>query len=198
MPSTIAPAIADSRWIRSLVKLTDEALSAAFPTGEPLDVAAFQRIASGFEVVEYGPKLMRHRSVHHKVDLLITERMANDRFVPRVAIECLMGVPTTRTAQSLDSRVSQLKRINPTMRFGAFVAGITSGTLPARLVKGAPSLDFIACYEGVYPTPAQWPRVSAIFSTEIAAARALESITLGREIRSVGPLRFLHRGLTIE
>ena len=188
----------DSRWVRALSIGLVDSLAVAFPTGEPLEVEAYHRLAVGHEVVDYGATMMRHKSITQTVDLLIAERLSDDRWTPRVAMECLTGDPSTRTAKALDARVAGFKAFNPSMRFGALVGEHGGPGLPASLVKHCPNLDFVTAWTDRLPTEAQWSRLSAIFATEVAASRALHNLIFRAEHHSAGPLRFMHRGLTIE
>jgi len=197
MPSATSRSV-DSRLVRALSVGVVDALSLAFPTGEPLEVEAFHRLAVGHEVVDYGAKMMRHKSMTQKVDLLIAERLGDDRWAPRVAMECLIGNPSTRTARALDVRVAAFKAFNPSMRYGALVGQHEGQDIPASLIKHCPHLDFVAAWVDRLPTEAEWSRLSAIFSTEVAASRTLHNIMFRAAYRPAGPLRFLHRGLTVE
>ncbi len=198
MPALPTSQLVDSRWVRSLVQGMNDAIASAFPMGEPLEAEAYKRIASGYEIIDYGVKLVRHHSVLQKVDLLVSERIHDDRWTPRIAIECLTGDPQSRTALALHGRASQLKAVNPSMRFGAFVGGFAGPGLPLRLAKSCPALDFIAVWNETMPTREQWARIAAIIAAEVEASRTLEGLIFKQTKRVSGPLQFLHRGLTIE
>jgi hypothetical protein len=186
-----------SRWVRTLVPGIDQSLGMAYPMGEPLVVECGKRLATGYAVTDYGEKMMRHQVQFQKADLLIGERVAEDRWSPRVIVEARLGEPNSRDLMGIAGQAEMFRRTNPAVRVGLFVGQFDDPMLPSRLVKHTSSLDFVCAWPGLEPSADQWRRLGELLHLEVEASRNLEGLATKRGPRQTGVVRLIHRALIV-
>ncbi|MGD9689767.1 MAG: hypothetical protein AB7K52_08960 [Phycisphaerales bacterium] len=187
----------DSTWLKSLERLVQEHLGAVYPTGEAVKVSAELELASGFQVSDYTSKGARHKIIFNQADLVVLDEGPHGKWKPRVAMECRQGELSSREVLAANARAEQFKLVQPYLRFGLLIGRFEGLSLPYRVLKHGPHFDFVVAWEGPTPKGMTRDRLGAIIVAEIDASRALSSLLLKEGTAAMGPIRMLHRPLTL-
>lgn len=189
-------AFSESQWVSSLSGLVQEHLAMVYATGEPLRVDADVNLAAGYQILDYSKKSARHNILFHKTDLLVFEEMKG-KWIPRVAMECKYGELNSKEALAYNARAEQFKSVHPYLRYGLLIGGFDGLSLPVRVLKNGANFDFIVAWEGTAPKGMTKERLGAIIVAEIDASRVLSSLLLKEGTAVMGPVRMIHRPLTL-
>ncbi len=189
-------ASSETQWVAGLVKLISDHLGMVYATGEPLVVEADFNLAAGYQILDYSKKSARHTVLFHKADLLVYEQH-NARWTPRVAMECKYGELSSKEALAYNARAEQFKSVHPYLRYGLLIGGFDGLSLPVRVLKHGANFDFIVAWEGPEPKGVTRERLGAIIVAEVDASRVLTSLVLKSGVAAMGPVRMIHRPLTL-
>lgn len=188
----------EAEWMGSLVSLLSEHLSTVFPEGESaMRVESGVNLAAGYQILDYAEKSARHSVLFHKADLLVREEGTGGRWTPRVAMECKYGELNSKEALAYNARAEQFKSVHPYLRYGLLIGGYDGLSLPVRVLKNGANFDFIIAWEGAEPRGLTRDRLGAIVVAEIDASRVLSTLLLKEGGAVMGPVRMIHRPLTL-
>lgn len=190
--------MSEQEWISTLAKLIEEqAVGAHSATTEKIKVESGMELASGFQVSDYTGKGARHKVLFHNADIVVTEHGPKDHWRPRVAMECKLGELTSKEALAYNARAEQFKAVQPYLRYGLLIGGYDGLSLPVRVLKHCAQFDFIVAWEGSLPKGMTRDRLGAIIIAEIDASRVLSGMLLKEGTAAMGPIRMIHRPLTL-
>ena len=187
----------ETKWVASLATLIQDHLGMVATGDHPLRVEAGVELATGYQVSDYTAKAARHTVLFHKADLVVMEDGPHGKWKPRVAMECAFGELNSREALAYNARAEQFKSVQPYLRYGLLIGGYDGLSLPVRVLKNGANFDFIVAWEGAMPEGTTKERLGAIIVAEIDASRVLSSLLLKEGHAAAGPVRMIHRPLTL-
>lgn len=194
-------AFSETQWVQSIAGLIREHLGKVYPAGEPVSVEADVNLASGYQILDYTDKSARHSVLFHKADLVVLEETpgskGSKKWTPRVAMECKFGELTSKEALAYNARAEQFKSVHPYLRYGLLIGGFDGLSLPVRTIKHGVQFDFIVAWEGHEPKGMTRERLGAIIVAEVDASRVLTSLLMKEGTALLGPVRMVHRPLTL-
>ncbi len=193
-----SPAPDEKTWMGGLVSLISDHLGTVYAPGDvAMHVESEVNLAAGYQILDYAEKSARHSVLFHKTDLLIREEGPGGKWTPRVAMECKYGELNSKEALAYNARAEQFKSVHPYLRYGLLIGGYDGLSLPVRVLKNGANFDFIIAWEGPEPRGLTKERLGAIIVAEIDASRVLSSLLLKEGGAVMGPVRMVHRPLTL-
>lgn len=135
------------------------------------------------------------RSSSYETDLLISDRMVDGGWIPRVVIECKLGAVTTHDALSYSTKAATHKHVHPYLRYGFLAGGLPS--LPVRLIKHGAFFDFMATWPSAEPSEQHWVAFVNVLIDEILASRTLQTLFQNSRFASQQQIHLLRKPLVI-
>lgn len=131
----------------------------------------------------------------YETDILISDH-EDDRWTPRVIVECKLGHVTTHDALTYSTKAASHKHVHPYVRYGILIGGFKD-RLPARLVRHGVHFDFMMVWTDETGEGDRLNRFLDVLATEVKASRTLQSL-LSDRTRAKQVLKLLHRPLHLE
>ncbi len=165
---------------------------------ESLFVQQGTKIPYAYEIVDYDqgnhplPNLLRYET-----DLLISERLQDDSWKPRLIIEIKLGRITTHDAITYSEKASNHKRVHPYLRYGIMIGAREHYPLPGRLFRHGGEFDFMLSWGGIDPQPHELDALETLVKDEINASRLLEEMIYNSRSSSRKRYFVLHKALRV-
>src|SRR5437016_776519 len=142
-------------WAASLQRRLDLELRACGIDGWTTRVDAGERLAYAHEILRYDKAGPAHcHTPGYQTDLLVYDIRDNDDWIPRVVVECKLGV-TTHDALTYSTKAATHKQVHPYLRYGIWIGGFNRA-LPARLLRHGAYFDFIGVSTTLNPVGGDW------------------------------------------
>jgi hypothetical protein len=137
-------------------------------------------------------------SSKYETDLLICDTFPDERWIPRVVVECKIGGSvTTHDALTYSSKAATHKQVHPYLRYGFLAGERKHHAIPPRLVKHGAHFDFMATWCAAEPTKGEWKDFCALVKEEIKASRTLQELLKDRSTAR-RKYSILHRPLVLK
>ncbi|MDZ4735969.1 MAG: hypothetical protein SGJ07_06435 [Rhodospirillaceae bacterium] len=128
------------------------------------------------------------KGTSYQTDVLVGEQ-TDDRWVPRLVVECKKGQVTTHDALTYSTKAASHKTVHPSLRYGLLL-GDFADPLPKRLLRHGHNFDFMIAVPNEDVSAEHLNQIVQLVLAEVAASRKIGDILSGKQ-----KVRFLHRGL---
>lgn len=163
-------------WVTLVVELVQKRLNKADPK---LKISQGTKLAYAYEITEYqegNPDLTN--ILKYETDMLVTEHLANNKWIPRLIIEAKVNRVTTHDAITYSQKAATHKSVHPYLRYGIVIGNRKHYPLPGRLFRHGAFFDFMMSWVKYEPETAELDDLIQLILDEVEASRDLEEIIL--------------------
>ncbi len=164
---------------------------------DALSVRVGMKLPYGYEIFEYSDAPI-DKAIEYETDLVILESLPNDRWKPRLIIECKINSINTHDSITYSQKASSHKSVHPYLRYGVILGNRHDYPLPGRLYRHGMFFDFMMSFESFHPTETEMVRFTRVIHEEIEASRKLEKIIYESRKKDRDKYTLLHRKLELE
>jgi len=136
-----------------------------------------KRVPYSFEILNYKDDEPGDRKyIKYETDLLVYQRIDNEKWKPRIIIEGKINSVTTHIAITYSQKASSHKNVHPYLRYGILLGNRKHYPLPGRLYRHGAYFDFMLSWKAFEPTEDEWKDFIKIINSEIEYSEQLEEI----------------------
>lgn len=133
----------------------------------------------------------------HQTELLLYDQLDARWWVPRVAIECILGVVTSHDALAFSVRADMHKHVHSYLRCGVLIGGQNLFSVPAvRMFRHGDRFDFIASWSDEKASEAEWALFIEILREEVLRSRTIQKLFSTSQDRTTYSI--VHRQLSFK
>ncbi|MGQ0614994.1 MAG: hypothetical protein ACT4PV_14770 [Planctomycetaceae bacterium] len=167
----------ERRWVETMVPWLRRGLARMAPRGGELVIETGKRLPYRYEVNEYaGDQPHAPVPAEYETDLLIYDREREDRWTPRVVVECKLGKVSTHDALTYSAKAATHKQVHPCLRYGILIGDQAHRAIPGRLVRHGAHFDFMATWIARAPRTVERRALLRVLADEVRASRQLQEI----------------------
>lgn len=189
----------EKEWVSGLRVSLDHVLKACATYGEGWNVFVDQG-----ERLPYANEIFRYHKVSqptiqsrkYETDLLVYDYHQNGDWIPRVVLECKMGL-NTHDALTYSTKASTHKQVHPYLRYGLLIGGYDTG-LPIRAIRHGAYFDFMMYWVSPDPTVVEMEQLVQVLREEIEASRTLEGFLGKGDLKGKTKVWMLRRQLVVK
>ena len=181
----------ETEWAQSVVNLLDSKLSG-------YRVESGKRLIYANEIVEYRDENAIYNEMAYQTDILISEIMEENKWVPRVVIETKINSVTTHDAITYSQKSSTHKYVHPYLRYGIFLGNMNESPLPGRLFRHGAHFDFMITWKGYKPAEYEWTALLDVINKEIQASKKLEEMIFNTRNKQRKKYFVFHKPLMVQ
>ncbi|MCK4785899.1 MAG: hypothetical protein KAV87_19240 [Desulfobacteraceae bacterium] len=186
----------EKEWVESLAHRLEGFSQGLCTAGREVGVEAHKKLLYAHEVFEYDTSLTGTPIVSDfQTDLLIFDKLTNNRWTPRVVIECKVGDVTTHDALIYSTKARTHKQVHPYLRYGILIGGLGEDGVPGRLFRHGPYFDFMVAWAHLKPSKQKWDEFTDMLAKEIRASRRISYMLRESRSRSRKRYTIVHRPL---
>ena len=158
-----------------------------------------KRVPYSFEVLSYlNDKPDDKNIIKYETDLLVYQRIDNEKWKPRIIIEGKINSVTTHDAITYSQKASTHKNVHPYLRYGILLGNRKHYPLPGRLFRHGAYFDFMLSWKAFKPSEDEWKNFLAIINSEIEYSEQLEEILFKSRSKNRKRYTILHRPLYLK
>ena len=136
-----------------------------------------KRIPYSFEVLSYLNDSPGGKNIiSYETDLLVFQKIDNEKWKPRIIIEGKINSVTTHDAITYSQKASSHKHVHPYLRYGILLGNRKNYPLPGRLFRHGAYFDFMLSWKAFKPIEDEWKNFLDIIKSEIKYSEKLEEI----------------------
>jgi hypothetical protein len=185
----------EKEWVALVVTHLEPLLAADDST---LRLEQGKRLAYAEEIITYrGQSAHARHTTLYETDLLISERLSDTDWVPRVVIEAKINAVTTHDAITYSHKAALHKAVHPYLRYGIILGHRGHFPLPGRLFRHGAHFDFMCSLVDFEPTPNELETLRAVILDEVRAGQALQEMIFDSRRPGRKHYTFLHRPLMV-
>jgi hypothetical protein len=133
----------------------------------------------------------------YETDIMISEILSEEEWIPRVIIECKLNSVTTHDAITYSKKASTHKNVHPYLRYGILMGHRRHYPLPGRLIRHGANFDFMASWKDYKPENLEWDNLLKVLNREVMASGQLEEILSSSRSKDRKHYSILHRRLEL-
>lgn len=149
------------------------------------------------EIISYGPTENTNNEMTYETDILVSESLTEDRWIPRVILETKIKSVTTHDAITYSQKSATHKYVHPYLRYGIFIGYRKHHPLPGRLFRHGSHFDFMLSWQGFESTDYEWSKLIEIVQSEIKASQHLEEMIFNSRRSNREKYFALHKPLIV-
>jgi len=158
-----------------------------------------KRVPYSFEILNYKNDEPGDRKyIKYETDLLVYQRIDNEKWKPRIIIEGKINSVTTHDAITYSQKASTHKNVHPYLRYGILLGNRKHYPLPGRLFRHGAYFDFMLSWKAFKPEEDEWKDFLDIISSEIEYSEQLEEILFNSRSKNRKRYTVLHRPLYLK
>lgn len=186
----------EKEWVALVIERLRPLLAVAEPE---LRLAQSARLVYAEEIRAYRDQTEpEHYSALYETDLLITEKVGESAWIPRLVVEAKIDSVMTHDAITYSQKAATHKAVHPYLRYGIILGHRRHYPLPGRLVRHGAHFDFMQSWVDFEPTGRELADLVGLMIDEVRASRALEEIIYGSRRRGRKRYTILHRPLWLK
>lgn len=189
----------EKEWVRLLMPKLQKDVQNELPSRLPIQVSVSRKLPYTYEVLSYqDTEPVKSLPSRYETDILITETLDDDKWIPRIIVECKLNTVTTHDAITYSNKASTHKNVHPYLRYGILLGNRKHYPLPGRLIRHGAHFDFMASWKAFDPEPYEWNSLIKILSREVRASQNLEEALTTSRSPNRKHYYILHRRLQLE
>jgi len=186
----------EKEWVNSFISELQERMQTVALKESTVRVEAGCKLPYAFEVQDYRSSEPDEQSIsRYETDVLIFDQFNEDKWVPRVVIECKRRSVTTHDALTYSTKAATHKNVHPYLRYGILLGNRRHYPLPARLIRHGANFDFMASWVGYEPTDDEWQDLMSVLVDEVKASRLLQNMLTSGHSKARTHYSIIHRPL---
>jgi hypothetical protein len=190
--------MSEKSWVCDLKASLDSALESctAYAEGWSVHVDQGKPLAYANEIFRYHKEaLPTSYPRKYQTDLLVYDWHDNGDWIPRVVLECKMGL-NTHDAITYSTKAFSHKYVHPYLRYGLLIGDYDTG-LPLRAIRHGAYFDFMMYWASPEATTSEMDALVRVLCEEIEASRKLEGLLAKGEAKSDTKVWMFRRQLSI-
>lgn len=158
-----------------------------------------KRVPYSFEVLDYlNDKPKGKNIIRYATDLLVFQKIDNEKWKPRIIIEGKINSVTTHDAITYSQKALSHKNVHPYLRYGILIGNLKHYSLPGRLFRHGAYFDFMLSWKDFKPSDNEWKNFLDIINSEIEYSEQLEEILFKSRSKNRKRYTVLHRPLYLK
>jgi hypothetical protein len=186
--------IKETVWAAALATKLHTELSGYDQNDLKISVKPGEHLPYAYEIHAYGTEPESDMTNQYETDLLVSDRLSENLWIPRVIIECKLMNINTHDPLAYSAKAATHKHVHPYLRYGILVGH--QKTLPPRLVRHGSNFDFMVTWKAFDASPTEWKRFCELLRHEVHVSRKLQDLL--RNVKQGEPYQSLHRRLVLE
>jgi hypothetical protein len=188
----------EREWVKSIIPKLQESLQNILPKKIVVRVTDGRKLPYAYEVMKYqGNDPDISMLSRYETDIMISEILSEEEWIPRVIIECKLNSVTTHDAITYSKKASTHKNVHPYLRYGILMGHRKHYPLPGRLIRHGANFDFMASWKGYKPENLEWDNMLKVLKREVMASGQLEEILSSSRSKDRKHYSILHRRLEL-
>jgi len=186
----------ENQWVDTVIKLLQPELVAY---DSRLSISKGQRLPYAFEIKSYPAE--RKENIYQsgfETDILISEYVTKDSWIPRIVVEAKINRITTHDAITYSQKAYLHKQVHPYLRYGIIIGNREQYPLPGRLFRHGANFDFMLSWRGYDPHKKELTELISLIINEVQASRQLEEILYSSRKQDRDHFTLLHRPLILK
>ena len=189
----------EKSWVNSLLPRLEQAIQNAGAAFTSARVADGRKLPYTFEIHEYHKNEVVDPEVsRYETDLLFFDALENERWIPRLVVECKLGSVSTHDALTYSSKAATHKHVHPYLRYGILIGKHGDEAIPWRLFKHGAYFDFMATWVSAEPSAIEWSDFVELVIQEIEASRKMQVLLTTNRSPKRTKYRVIHRPLRLK
>jgi len=180
----------EKEWVELLAARIE---ASCISHSEKLSIHVGMKLPYGYEISEYAEEPIS-KAIKYQTDLLIIESFPNERWKPRLVMECKVTI-STHDAITYSHKAFTHKSVHPYLRYGILLGN--HKFLPGRLYRHGMFFDFMMSFGLFEPSETEMVRFTHLIHDEIEASRNLEKIIYESKKKQKDKYTLLHRQLSL-
>ena len=162
----------EKEWVNSFISELQARMQTVALKESTVRVEAGRKLPYAFEVQDYRSSEPDEQNINrYETDVLIFDQFNEDKWVPRIVIECKQSSITTHDALTYSTKAATHKNVHPYLRYGILLGNCEHHPLPPRLVRHGANFDFMASWVGYDATDDEWQELMGVLVDEVKASR---------------------------
>jgi len=185
--------------LHSIVPKLQKDVLNELPSRLNIKISVGSKILYAYEVMRYKDnEPIESKPSRYETDILISETLPENQWIPRLIIECKLKTASTHDAITYSNKASTHKNVHPYLRYGILLGYRKHYPLPGRLIRHGAHFDFMASWKGYDPEPYEWNSLVKVLSREIRASQQLEEALTSSRSPNRKQYYILHRRLDLK
>lgn len=135
----------------------------------------------------------------YETDLLITEKLPNNKWIPRVIVEAkCRGSITTHDVITYSHKALTHRQVHPYLRYGILIGERKEHPLPGRLFRHGTQFDFMISWKGIKATRIEMSNFIEILIKEVQASRMMQKIIFESRKKGRKNYTVMHKELKLK
>jgi len=184
-------------WVRTFAPSVEVGLR---KTDSKLSVFTGRKLPYAHEIRAYNNAQIQEADfMDYETDLLVTEQIKDDVWIPRVIVEAkYRGSLTTHDAITYSHKAATHRQVHPYLRYGILIGKRERYPLPGRLFRHGTQFDFMLSWVGSIPTKREMRDCIDILTKEVQASRIMEEIIFNSRKKGRPHYTVLHKELKVK
>ena len=182
-------------WVKSIIAEIEKHLR---KSDDKIRVTDGHRLPYSSMILSYKDKEPDKTKVSgYETDILISEILDSETWMPRVVIETKIDSVTTHDAITYSQKSQTHKNVHPYLRYGILIGNREDYPLPGRLFRHGQHFDFMLSWKKLVADKKEFKTLIEIINDEITASRTLEEIIFNSRSRKRVRFTALHKPLRL-
>lgn len=189
----------EKEWVRSFSEELERRLQVVSGKQSTVRVHVARRLPYSLEIDSYvDAEPERNQPSRYETDILICDEQEQNRWIPRVVVECKQGAVTTHDALTYSAKAATHKSLHPYLRYGILIGNWGNYALPARLFRHGANFDFMTTWRAAEATDGEWEQLMDVLILEVKASRTLQEMLTSNRSGEKKRYSMIHKPLKFE
>jgi hypothetical protein len=186
--------IGEREWARDLAIRLNAELNRRAPADLKIEAKDGVGLLYAYEIHAYQndiPDVDNLQSSQYETDIMVSEKVDDLKWIPRVVIECKLGTVNTHEPLAYSAKAATHKHVHPYLRYGILIGGCPR--LPRRLVRHGVNFDYMVTWKQYRPDENEWEFFINLLFEELEASNKIQSLL--KDSRNSAQYQSLHKRL---
>lgn len=184
-------------WVKTFAPIVEAKLKLV---NKSLTVSAGQRLPYANEIRAYkNTEIYNSDFMAYETDLLITENIEDETWIPRVIVEAKFGGSiTTHDAITYSHKAFTHRQVHPYLRYGILIGERKHYPLPGRLFRHGTQFDFMLSWVGSTASEKEMSDFVDVITKEVQASKIMQEIIFDSRKKNRAHYTVLHKELKVK
>ena len=188
--------MSEVEWVKGFRQSIEDNLHSSDST---LSVITGEKLPYTNEIRAYGHSGDNESDfMAYETDLLIKERLPDNKWVPRVIVEAKCGSITTHDAITYSQKAFAHRQVHPYLRYGILIGERGKSPLPGRLFRHGTQFDFMISWAGKEANNQELADFVNVLMKEVEASRTMQEIIFNSRKKDRKHYTVLHKELKLK
>lgn len=189
----------EKEWVNSIFPKIEESLR---KENDKIRVFESEKILYRSYIESYANKMpiypLLPKFNHFETDILISEKINENEYKPRIIIEAKINSISTHNAITYSQKAKAHKILHPYLRYGLLIGNRNEKALPGRLLRHGHHFDFMQSFKKFKADKEEWNSFIEILKSEYMASLLLDEIYKIVAVRGTPKITSFHKQLIIK